>query len=357
MDYQEINLEFKNKFFNLVENAQNILITSHIHPDDDSIGSVLSTYSFLSEKYPNKKTKIIYSQEFSDTWAYFENFDKIESVDDIANIINEFDLIIFLDSCEYNRFSDFPEKINIFISKNSNLKTICLDHHANQSSQFNLLLKNIDASSTTEFIYFLFGEDLAKISSRICETLLLGILGDTGYLQFIRPSQSHIFSVVQRLVTDGAINIQTLKSKYSTYSEKVFKIIQEYVRNSQTKKIPNWPKFFYSFIEKDFIIQGRFTDIEISTASHIFIQTFATALTETSWGMKINPDLNGDISISLRSRPGSVIVKDIVQQMEIGGGHDRAAGGTFKKVEKDLTVSGSFEKIFDWMRKHEPTLS
>lgn len=46
--------EFYSKFDDLIREATEIVITAHESPDEDSIGSVLSTYEILVTRYPKK---------------------------------------------------------------------------------------------------------------------------------------------------------------------------------------------------------------------------------------------------------------------------------------------------------------
>lgn len=352
MQTDKVTPEFKDHLFQLVETANSILITSHTTPDDDSIGSVLSTYYIFSEKYPDKKINIIYSKDINRRWSYFTNFSKIQTTPDIASIVGSYDLVIYLDGCVYSRFSKDPDNLKI-----NTKKSICIDHHSSEPDQFDLMLRDTNASSVTELIYLLLVQDFKKIPTSLAEILLLGILGDTGNLVFIKPSQTYVFSIVQRLVEDGDINIQELKSHYMNYPYKVFTIAQEIIKNSQIKEIAGWPKFMTSYLTKEFIINGGYTDIEVSSASHICIQTFGNSIEETTWVIYAIPKLDGRISFSLRSRPQSISVKSLMQNMKIGGGHDRAAGGDITPQEGEVLDSQAcLEKVFAWMEKKQPVL-
>ena len=44
--------EFEEKFWEMVEEAKNIMIAGHLNPDDDSIASILSVYWLVNERYP-----------------------------------------------------------------------------------------------------------------------------------------------------------------------------------------------------------------------------------------------------------------------------------------------------------------
>ena len=49
-------------------------------------------------------------------------------------------------------------------------------------------------------------------------------------------------------------------------------------------------------------------------------------------------------------------VREVAEQMGIGGGHDRAAGGTFREGGKVLDSKECLDKILDWLNENEPVI-
>jgi len=56
-------MEDIDKFMQLVESSQRILITSHISPDPDAISSVLLLGTTLGQNYPNKQIGMALEEE------------------------------------------------------------------------------------------------------------------------------------------------------------------------------------------------------------------------------------------------------------------------------------------------------
>ena len=115
---------------------------------------------------------------------------------------------------------------------NSNAIKICLDHHASPTDKFDLHLQKPLASSSSELIFQLIPHG-TKLDLPLCECILLGILGDTGTFNYIRPNQYGILSIVKTILEASHIEIQEFKSRYMLMSKKVFFIIQEFIKNSQ----------------------------------------------------------------------------------------------------------------------------
>ncbi len=349
MNYNSITKEFTDEFFKLVEASNNILITSHFSPDGDSISSVLSMYRILKDQYQDKNVRIAYSGEFDAHFDYFENFKKIEWTDDVANHLDAADLLIALDCGNFSRFTRFPEKTQEI--KN----TICIDHHASVPDTFTLSTIVAEMSSCSELIFKLF-ENKITLDKNLAETFILGILTDTGNFAFLDPSQSDTFLTAKKLIDAGKININILRSKYTGISQKEFSLVQEFVKNTSFREVEGWPPFQYTYVTRDAMESGGYTDNEIGAANSAYIAGYLTSLVGYDWGFIIKPK-SLYCSVSMRSLPGGVNVRDLLERMSLGGGHDRAAGGIFKKDTDSKDPKMCVEQIVEWMKNNKPVLN
>lgn len=335
-------MDFKSEFFDLVGKANSIVITSHTSPDEDSIGSLLSLFQIIKQKYPQKKLRIVQTGEKIERYSYFPDYNSIEFVQDLANSLDNMDLLIVADGGGFGRFSKEPEKL-----KSLAKLTICIDHHSSPPDTFTLSTIDPSVTSTAELIYRIFHEDI-EITQPIAESLLLGILGDTGYFGYVKLSQIEIFDICKKLIQIANKELQTFRSGYDTISPKVYEILQKIISNSKFMEISGWPKFLYSYFERK-----AGSDNDITDAGMAFVSIYLRYISGYTWGFIISSRSDGTCGISLRSLPGSVMVRDIVEKMKIGGGHDRAAGGTFKQADPKICV----EKILNWMKENKPVLS
>jgi phosphoesterase RecJ-like protein len=345
--FKEISPEFISEFKNKVENADSIVVSSHISPDDDSISTVLAVYYYLVNylRIDEKKIRMLITGDKLLTWKYFDNFDEIEFVDDIYGNIKDKDLAIFTDGSGWKRFSRREE------IKKLKGDTICIDHHPNPEDKFNLHLVVKEATSCAELIYKLFYES-EELDPKICEILFLGISGDTGNFKFLKPTDSGVFLIAERLLREGKFDIQTLQSKYKNISTKVFMVLVKIMANSKIMEIPGWPKFMMSWIDTNYAIEASLTDRDISDASSLFTQ-YLRGVEDITWGVVATPRLHDHAtSLSLRSLPGSVSVRVVMEMTKFGGGHDRAAGGKVYNKEPEEAL----KYLQDWMEKNSPIL-
>ena len=352
MEYKKVS-PFKEKFLNYVLKSKNILLSTHLSPDDDAFSSMVSLKYFLSKKYPNKKIIMVVSSDLSSRYSSFYGYKEIIKNKDITEYINKFDLFIGTDASEFHRFSKYPE-----ILKNSPFPKIFIDHHKTLSSNTDLILKRNTATSAAEIIYDLI-HDSINIDQTLAELLILGILGDTGSLTFVRPDQRRIFKIFQDLLKRTPIDIQEFKSRYSKISPEVFKIFQEFVANNQYMHIKGWPKFQVTFLSREYLETNKIDDSLVSEAADIFVDQYLRLIEGYPWGFLVKPRTSDNsCTYSLRSLPGSVNVRLLIEQLNLGGGHDRASGG--KLINPDgspVTVDKAISTITDWMKNHPPILS
>jgi len=332
------------KFFDLIKSSSKIVLTTHFSPDDDAVSSILSLYYVLTNKFPKKQVEMIITGNPVNRFSVFLNYSQIHFVSELATKLASADLLICLDGGQYSRFSNDSQKI-----LDSKIKTICLDHHQSPPDKFDLLWQNPKAASTAELVYqftsknFVLDETLSKL-------LLLGILGDTGNFNYIRPGQYHLFSLVKKILQISQINIQEFKSTYSLIEPQAFEIIQEFVKNSKFYQVKNWPDFQVSYLT------NTYSDQLTSEASSIFVSNYLRLIKGYSWGFTVYQKSDGNFSLSFRSLPGSVNVRDLVERIGIGGGHDRASGA---KVNAKDAVSSSvvINQIIDWLKTNQPLLT
>lgn len=348
MHYNEISPEFTQKFFDLVKSSSRVVITGHRSPDDDAVSSALATYEIVKLKHPDKAVRIIFSAAVDDRYKTFKNYDRIEFVEDLASEVSPDDLLIVLDGSQYHRFSTQPEKL-------ASVKTkICIDHHASPIDDFTLSLVAPHIPAAAEVVYRSLAKDV-NVSKELASIFLLGIIGDTGRFAYLKPNQTNTFLIAKELVEIMGIEIQEFLAGFDSISPREFEVLQEFTKNTRYGSLPGWPDFQYSYISEDFVKKGGYTEKEASGGAGLYKNGYLRTIKGYSWGFIMRPDA-GSIYISMRSLPGSVNVRDMLERMQLGGGHDRAAGGTLKVDGKQLDSSDGIQFVLDWMKKNKPTL-
>ncbi len=349
MTFKSVSPKFKSEFHQAITSAKNILVTTHIHPDGDAIGSSLALNFYLKNTYPDKNIKLFITGNYVDRFQNLPRYSEVNYTEDISNQFSNYDLVICLDGGEYPRFTSSPDSFESFSGS-----TVCIDHHPSPPDKFDLHLVKKNSTSTAELVYQIIGPK--NLDSDISQLLLLGILDDTGTFNYITPEQYHIFDIVKKILKVCQVNIQEFKASYSLISQDQFEIIAQFIKNSQFHHVKGWPDFQVSYITREFIDERHVSDNLCGQSSDIFVGQYIRLIKGYSWGFVVKPYSDGSCSISLRSLPKSVNVRNIVERMNIGGGHNRAAGGKFPSQGKPVNPADAVKSIISWMEKNLPEL-
>lgn len=341
----EMFSQFRKEFLEHIERAEAVVITSHFSPDDDSIGSVLFVYTFLTEHFPEKSIRIIYTGACVDRYKIFPRFEKIEWVQDVVEYLEGVDTLVTVDASNFRRFSTMPERLAGVPLR------IGFDHHASVSDDYTLLLHRKEYSSNTELLVrALCAEETP--SRDLAEYALLGILGDTGNFAYVSPGQSEVFVLAKQLVDIIGMPIEQFRSRYGGIPLRIIPLLQSLVSHTTYIEIPGWPPMQYSFVDRKVKEEGGYSDEDMSAASHIYMGQYLTRVEGYGWGIVVTPRSDGGCRQSGRSLPTSVNVRDFHEKLGIGSGHDRAAGGYVAEPEPTVWI----KHVLEWMAGNKPMI-
>jgi phosphoesterase RecJ-like protein len=189
----EEKLEGYKKFKNDLESSSKIILTCHVNPDGDAIGSELALYYTLKKK--GKEVQIINHSETPYTLAFLDTEKVIQKYDAKIHdeIISNSDLIVFLDMNVLNRVVSMVD-----ICKKFKGKTWVVDHHTDAENFADGYILNTEACATGEIIYDFFQQEkFAEIDSPIAIALYTAIMTDTGSFRFDRTTPR-----IHRIIAD-----------------------------------------------------------------------------------------------------------------------------------------------------------
>lgn len=300
-----------NKLSDVLKNNNSFLLTTHVNPDADAVGSELALAYYLHSS--KKKVKII---NYSPTPYYLTFLDKNNLIEQYQpsfhdNLFNEMDVLIALDFNNVSRLSKMGE-----LFKASDKLKICIDHHQNPQNEFDYVFVDTNYSATGHIIYDLFKNYLRiDISKDIAETLYAAIMTDTGSFRFERTT-SEVHNIAGELLNAGV-------DPYYIYDEIYGK--------SRFGKI----KLLGIAINSIYLI-GDNNSIGVMTISQNDLKSTSTDEADTDGfvnlimsieGVKIGLkflELKDGFKVSLRSK-GNIPVHELAAEFG-GGGHKNAAG-------------------------------
>ncbi len=153
-----------NNIVNFILENDNFVITCHVHPDGDAIGSSIALY--LALKKIGKKVDMVI-EDVPKTFKYLVGYDDIK-----LNSDNKYDVGLILDNADISRIN----KSNII----SNINTmVVIDHHISNTNygDINYVL---GLSSCSMVIYELIKNLNIIIDKDIANAIYTGLITDTG---------------------------------------------------------------------------------------------------------------------------------------------------------------------------------
>ena len=293
-----------------IERGQHFVLTTHVNPDGDGLGSEVALAAFLADI--GKDVFIFNSSPVPDNYRFLDPDNKIQVYESESHreILLMADSIFILDISDWDRLKQVGKDI-----KDTKITQICIDHHPTNLNFADINLIDTKACSTGELVYDFLRFCDANLTKQIAEALYTSILTDTGWFKFSNSS-SKAFSIVAELVKNGARPNKIYEKVREHESMNKVKLFAHALR---TLRLEHGGKIAVMTVTKDLIdsIGARSHDTEgFADYPRRIAGVEVTAIfIEKEKGL---------VKLSLRSK-GNYVINGIAQQYG-GGGHQYAAG-------------------------------
>lgn len=324
---------------NLLSAKQNVVITTHVNPDGDAIGSSVALLNFLIKM--GHDVSVIVPNDYPDFLKWMKNDELIinysnsknESQDKIKNA----SLIFCLDFNNLNRINELGDYIS-----ESKAKKVLIDHHLDPSHFYDFKIHDVKASATAELVYnFLIELDSNAVDKDISEALYTGILTDTGSFKFSMSPKVH--KIVSDLMIRG-VDIGFINNKiYDSNSLDKLKLIG-YALSEKLEVISNGNAAYIVLSRKDL------KDHNFKKGDTEGLVNYALSISNVNMAVLII-ETKERIKFSFRSI-GQFSVNEFAKKYFNGGGHKNAAGGS---LEDKLSVA--LEKFLKDISKYSKDLN
>ena len=287
-----------------IKTANKILITAHVQPDGDAIGSTLATMQMLRSL--GKTAQVFIDDSVRKNLHALPHFEEIRlpSAEKF-----DADLLLILDTS--------PDRIGN-VSKLTDAPILNIDHHVTNKGDGYELCVDTEAAATCEIIFRLSKELDVEITPDIATCLYTGIATDTGFFQFSNTC-AETLAIASKLITYGV--------SPHFISEQLEKKSLAEVRGLSAAL--NSLKMFYDDKVAGMILDHETAKKFDSTEGFIdeirVIETVDVAFLITEKAPNV-------CRVSMRSK--GVDVSKIADKLG-GGGHIRAAGCTLKTTLAD----------------------
>lgn len=314
-----------------IKGSNDFVVTSHISPDGDNIGSTLAIYYAL--KILGKNVYYVLDDNAPLNLEFLvEGITKLSSQEFISLNLDDYNLIAL----------DCGDKSRVCVSeeiKNSAKKIICIDHHASNDSYGDLNYIDVNASSTSELVYNMLVrlnevDSINIINENIATALYTGLVTDTGNFSYSSTHPSS-FEMAKNLLLLGAKRDEIIQNVFQSNSYNYYKLLGEALNTLDIVK----EKIACISLTIDMLQRNEmsFNDVD-------GITNYTRDIKNVEVGIFLKQKKENEVKVSLRSK-NYVNVSKIAQSFN-GGGHIRAAGCTIYD-----TVENAKEKILQAVLK------
>lgn len=303
-------------FKELLSLPKRIVITTHVHPDADALGSSLALAGYLLKT--GHQVCVITPTDYPDFLRWMEGNDDVlvfeKDEEKACYLVENADLVFCLDFSSLSRIGKLGEMVD-----NSSAEKVLIDHHLNPETFAQYVLWSTEAAATAELVYDLIDmlEQTEKITKGIAEALYAGLMTDTG--NFKHPSTTpNVHRIVAALMELGADVSKVSHNIYDSNSFDRMRLLGFALSERMTWVEDSNVVYFYLSEDdkKKFNYQQGDSEglvnyglgIEGVNVSAIFIEE------------------DDKVKISFRSY-GDIPINELSRKYFNGGGHKNSAGG------------------------------
>jgi len=317
-------IDFK-KLADIISANQSFLITTHVNPDADAIGSEIAFYRILNML--GKHSKIVNHSTTPYNLKFLDSNNVIEKYDERLHktVFDSSDVLVALD---FNR-ADRMVSMQKAFSESKQLK-ICIDHHQDPVDFVDYQFIDSDYAATGHILFdFIRKNKLINIDKDIAAPLYAAIMTDTGSFRFERTT-AELHRLVAELLDTGIDPTQIYDQLYDESKLSKIKLLGRCLNS--LKLIANDSMGYMIITQKDF---SDLNALESDTENFV---NFIISIEGVKVGM-LFIELKNGFKVSFRSK-GKIPVNKLAGVFG-GGGHLNAAGARFR----DVRMFDMFPKI------------
>ncbi len=302
-----------------VKNAQEVIITSHIHPDGDAIGSSLALARYCHDM--GVAARVVIDDDIPQIYRNLIGYDEIEKPKE--SLAGELLVIVDTDPRRIGRVEDgnFKYVLNI-------------DHHDTNPRKCDGHIIDENSSSTAEVLYALFKEDGYVISSDEAECLYTGLITDTVF--FKAPGiTSDTYITAGELIKLGVDGGKMASMMEETSIDEAYLTFRAYGKMEE----------FYNGSIIGITLNEAFDGLELTDKivdSIRFIRGIDVAFL-------LKHEKMGGYRVRMRSQTKDL---SVFAKIHGGGGHPDAAGYTIETDDAILAKERFIRDLTKWLEQY-----
>ncbi|NPV02480.1 MAG: bifunctional oligoribonuclease/PAP phosphatase NrnA [Brevinematales bacterium] len=174
--------------------SRGIIVTGHINPDGDNIGSQLALGEYFEQI--GKKYILLDEDPLPAFLRFLPNTHMIKTLRENKINSSEYDLVIVVDSGDLPRIGGVADVFT------DSMKIVNIDHHLGNTLFGDMNIIHETASSIGEILYYFFRINNIGISMDMASDLFVSIVTDTGFFRYDQTSPE-VHMIAADLISHG----------------------------------------------------------------------------------------------------------------------------------------------------------
>lgn len=306
------------RFMDMIDESGNIVLTCHVRPDGDALGSTLGLAHLLQSF--GKRAKVIVPDQPPRTLNFMPGFRDIAIFTRhdpyCQSLVGESDLII---CCDFNKPSR-QDQLEPLI-QNASCKKVLIDHHEDPDYFADLTFSYPDMSSTCELVFRIVAAMglYPDMNLESAECILTGIVTDTRNFT-VNVKELDLYEILMKLLEKGVDKNRIVKLALNTRSLSSLKI-QAYAISEKMEIIDRHKAAIIS-LDKETLSKYHYEKGDTEGLVNMPLEVKGIV---SSFFLREDPEF---IRVSARSQNDFPVSK-VCEDLFGGGGHLQAAGGEF----------------------------
>lgn len=294
----------------LVETKSTFVLTTHVNPDGDGLGSQVALASFLRGR--GKKPFILNHSPLPSYYDFLNrNGDIVQYRRDLhESIVKSADVILMVDTNHPDRVGSVKD-----VMLASGAAKVIIDHHLDPASFASLAIIDDGCAATGEIVFrFLSTVPGFSFSREIATALYAAIMTDTGSFRFPK-TDGDLHRAVGVLIDSGADPVQVYEDIYDRAPISRLHLLGRVLNDL---KVTHGGQVAYCTIPR-----SAFTDTGTSEEDAERFVTYTLGIQGVRIGLMFT-ELDGVVKVSFRSK-GDIWINKLAKEFG-GNGHKNAAG-------------------------------
>lgn len=305
----------------IIQEANSVLIATHIHPDPDAIGSAFGLAKALKEN--DIPAQVYLPEPLSERFSFLA-----QGISVCSEPVENIDLLIGVDTATKARLGGKADEL--ITSAN---KSINIDHHFSNENWAEVNYIDDTAAASALIVTELLNEMGFAISSKVANLLFAGLADDTGSFRFGNTSAESLRSAAL-LVDRGADPELVANGLYFSTPRRAFTLRAKALSSMQ-------------FISNDrlgiIVVPKSLLEQSGAIAEDTEGLVDEARSVEGVVGAALIRELDDGWKVSLRAKADAFDASAIAQ--DYGGGGHKAAAGYKTDLDSDIIISELEEKL------------